>query len=997
MAWMAKRTCLLALALAGAACGGPGVVGDPDAGADASDAARPLETDAAPTGDAPSGNRAPVAADDGVTLGSGASTAIDVLANDVDPDGDALSILAVGAPAHGTAEIDGGQARYQPEAGFRGEDAFSYVVSDGRGGLDDAMVVVTVGGGPDAAPTAGDDAASTSVDLAVTIEVLANDVDPEGGALTIASVGDPAGGTATIDGEVVVYTPDLGFSGEDAFSYEVRDPASATATAMVRVRVYQRPLAVDDVVTTAESSAARIDVLANDSHPDGQPMTLGAISSPAHGIASLDGAEIVYQPEAGYAGPDAFTYELRDDAGGVDTGSVTVVVTPALVSGGIAAGGSYTLAVRADGTLVGWGAIPRRTIERTPAPIGARTDWALVTAAPAHACVIDTVGALWCWGSNGDGQLGLGDTTSRVDPTQVGTDVGWTVAAAGRYHTCGIRGGALSCWGENDAGKLGLGDTTSRGVPTTIASATPWTAIATGDEHTCGIRGGEMWCWGHNGQSQLGDPSGTDSSVPVRVGTDADWREVAAGAWHTCAIRADGSLWCWGRVGGSGAPRLSTPARIGTGSGWSAVAASAANVCAIDAGALYCWGDNAWGQVGDGTQTSRTEPARVGVESDWTDVAVGGQHACAIRSSGAVSCWGARSAGQVGDGTAIGSRTPARVGADSDWASVTSGIGEYTCATRRDGSMWCWGILPAGSTTPPVPRATPTQLGTMTGWTEVLPGARDHLCAMRSDGGLWCWGSGTYGRLGLGTSTSHGLPQPVGGTTMFVDAGAGDGHTCGVTTGGALQCWGLNAYGMLGTGSTSPSQSLVPLEVSGPGTYASVAAGALHTCGVRSDGSMWCWGYRIGAAQTRVGTDSDWRTVRASRLRSCGIKTSGALWCWADEGAGLARVGLDSDWANVSMSGAEHTCGVRTGGSLWCFGDNRQGQLGDGTISARLLPTRVGLEADWADVAAGGSTSGGHTCGVRTDGTLWCWGNDDVGQLGLGLVLTTTPVPVDGG
>ncbi|MCA9612330.1 MAG: hypothetical protein KC586_06190, partial [Myxococcales bacterium] len=163
---------------------------------------------------------------------------------------------------------------------------------------------------------------------------------------------------------------------------------------------------------------------------------------------------------------------------------------------------------------------------------------------------------LWCWGSNDDGMLGVGDTMRRVEPTPVGAFDDWTTVDAGgafsfESHTCALRSsGWLYCWGSNTSGQLGLGLSGEDVLtPSRVGVERDWISIAVGGGFTCGVRGtGTLWCWGTNSQGQLGlgasAPSST--STPTRVGTGTTWVDVTAGSLHACARRTDDSVWCWG-------------------------------------------------------------------------------------------------------------------------------------------------------------------------------------------------------------------------------------------------------------------------------------------------------------------------------------------------------------------------------------------------------------------------------------------------------------------
>ncbi|MCK9486844.1 MAG: Ig-like domain-containing protein [Dehalococcoidia bacterium] len=177
------------------------------------------------------------------------------------------------------------------------------------------------------APTPQNDAATTAEDTAVSIAVLANDTDPDGNTLSIASVGLAADGTAAISGNSIIYTPRANFHGTDAFNYVVTD-GDLLASALVTVTVTpvnDAPEARDDTATVRKDQARVIDVLANDRDVDGDTMTLQAVSAPAHGTAVINGGKVTYTPATGYVGSDAFTYVVSDGALS-DTAVVSIAV-----------------------------------------------------------------------------------------------------------------------------------------------------------------------------------------------------------------------------------------------------------------------------------------------------------------------------------------------------------------------------------------------------------------------------------------------------------------------------------------------------------------------------------------------------------------------------------------------------------------------------------------------------------------------------------------------
>ena len=295
-------------------------------------------------------NDTPTATDDtGSVSEDGPSTTIDVFADDTDPDGDPLTIASVSGGT-GLVSIVDGKIEYDPngqfeslKAGETTSDTFTYTINDGKGGTDTASVTVTITGVNDT-PTANDDTGSVSEDgPATTIDVLADDTDPDGDPLTIASVSGGTGLVSIVDGKIE-YDPNGQFeslkAGEtttDTFTYTINDGKGGTDTASVTVTitgVNDTPTANDDTGSVSEDGpATTIDVLADDTDPDGDPLTIASVSG-GTGLVSIVDGKIEYDPngqfeslKAGETTSDTFTYTINDGKGGTDTASVTVTIT----------------------------------------------------------------------------------------------------------------------------------------------------------------------------------------------------------------------------------------------------------------------------------------------------------------------------------------------------------------------------------------------------------------------------------------------------------------------------------------------------------------------------------------------------------------------------------------------------------------------------------------------------------------------------------------------
>jgi hypothetical protein len=273
---------------------------------------------------------APVAADDTATTVEDTPVNIPVLANDSGTG--SLTVSAVTQPAHGSAALNpDGTVTYTPAAGYSGPDAFTYLLVDAEGGEDVGDVTVTITPG-NQAPTPAPDNFTTPEDQPLTVNVLANDTDPDQDPLDVVAITQPAagGGTAVLNADnTVTYTPPANATPVAYINYTVRDPDGAEATTTLRIEVTavnDPPVANDDTASTEEDTLVVIDVRANDSDIDSATYVPVSVTTPASGTAEIILGDIVYTPNPGFSGTDTFSYTLQDDAGATDTAAVTVTV-----------------------------------------------------------------------------------------------------------------------------------------------------------------------------------------------------------------------------------------------------------------------------------------------------------------------------------------------------------------------------------------------------------------------------------------------------------------------------------------------------------------------------------------------------------------------------------------------------------------------------------------------------------------------------------------------
>ena len=295
------------------------------------------------------------------------------------------------------------------------------------------------------------------------------------------------------------------------------------------------------------------------------------------------------------------------------------------------------------------------------------TNWKQV-AGGYNMAVIKTDGTLWCWGHNGYGQLGDNTIVRRSSPVQIvsgGTN--WKQVACGGSSVAAIKtDGTLWCWGINGNGQLGDNTTTNRSSPVqTVTYGTNWKQVSCGLNLTVAIKtDGTLWCWGWNGYGQLGDNTITNRSSPVQtIAYGTNWKQVACNR-HAIAIKTDGTLWCWGKngygqLGDNTATNRSSPVQtIAFGTNWKQVNVFSHTAAIKTDGTLWCWGINNNGCLGDNTGTLRSSPVQtVAFGTNWKEVACGYSHTAAIKTDGTLWCWGSNGYGRLGDYTATLNRS----------------------------------------------------------------------------------------------------------------------------------------------------------------------------------------------------------------------------------------------------------------------------------------------------------------------------------------------------
>jgi alpha-tubulin suppressor-like RCC1 family protein len=711
----------------------------------------------------------------------------------------------------------------------------------------------------------------------------------------------------------------------------------------------------------------------------------------------------------------------------------------------LSVGGSHACEIQGDGTVRCWGnnnagqlGDGTTTSRLTPVTVPGFNGALAVAAGQSHTCAIFGNGRVYCWGDNSLGQLGDGTHVRQLTPVAALTGTNVAVAiTAGAYHTCVLTvDGRVGCWGNNSSGQLGDGSFTNQATPVFRLATPGLVAISAGSSHTCALTThGQVVCWGENSSGQIGD--GTTINRPtlalVGGGTLQTVVAIAAGNFHTCAILVDGTARCWGENGGGQLgdrtfQNRPLPVAVNGLTNAVAMTGSSYHTCALlSDGGARCWGLNSTGELGDGTNTDRRTPVAVSgldravaIDSGTVSDLTGFSQTCAMRADGTTRCWGSNGSGQLGNGTTSDRATPGVVTglAGSVTAREIAAGANHTCAVRADSTVACWGgngsgqLGDGGNTSKNAPSRVPGLDGVV-----ALAAGSAHTCALLADGTVRCWGAGASGQLGDGGTSNRSSPVTVGGLTNAVAIAAGSFHTCAARVDGTVRCWGANAKGQIGDGSRTNRPT--PTVVSGATLTVALAAGGEHTCMLNVVGIGTCWG--AGASgQTGDGFTFDHLTpgagviadavgIAAGDLHGCAVRADGGASCWGANANGqlgfatlfevpsLTAGSVNTLPATTSRiaAGAFHTCTVQADSTARCWGDNSKGQIGDGTTTSKFTPTTVSV-AVVRNLVTGGTvtivspisgviqivTGGHHTCALNASGSVRCWGDNTLGQLG---------------
>lgn len=622
-------------------------------------------------------------------------------------------------------------------------------------------------------------------------------------------------------------------------------------------------------------------------------------------------------------------------------------------------------------------------------------DIQFASAGTSHMCAaFGTVREAKCWGSNFSGQIGNNSTANNTSPAAVLLDtlqplIEVDALSSGSFFTCALAKAEVYCWGTNGSGQLGNGTRTdsSTAVKVTMPANTKIAAIASGGDFQCALDvNGHVYCWGANLEGMFSTPSHVTSPTLIEGLPRAS--ALSAGSTHACIVATDdGSIWCWGgnshgQLGDGTSIGRHTPQRVTYNStaltGARGLALGVEYTCAnFSNGTVACWGLNSHGQLGSGTFLDSSSPSFVinresntlltGITKIQSSNGHGGNagiggHVCAMSNLAELYCWGKNLFGQVGDGEVRNNNFATKIPTINSIRDVISGANN-TCAIMQDGKMLCWGLNINGQlgyenifdssqalSIDNLSDVSQISVGGSGGYSSENGYGHGFTCAVTKIGNVFCWGRNTAGQTGQSSLHDNFAPLPVGGLIETTHIASGSAHSCAISR-SKIFCWGDNTAGQLGQ-SQSGGISATPIEVPGISNPKLLSSGLSHNCVTTLKNEVFCWG--------------------------------------GNRSAPLKVAEFPTEYEIISItSGRSHNCVLLKGGNVYCWGENKSGQLGDGTYISSDIPVKVLLP--FTSGATSIDAGADHTCATGNNGAISCWGSNEDFQLGHMETSLSTP------
>ncbi|MTI55396.1 S-layer homology domain-containing protein [Geosporobacter ferrireducens] len=681
----------------------------------------------------------------------------------------------------------------------------------------------------------------------------------------------------------------------------------------------------------------------------------------------------------------------------------------------VAGGNGFSIVLAPNGTVFGagknqFGQLGGGTIT-TPIPNFSQIK--AISAGTDHAVALKADGTVWAWGKNNQNQVGDGTTTNRSIPTQVAGLTEIIAIVANGDHSLVLKAdGTVWAWGKNDKGQLGDGTTTNRSTPVQVTDITNAVSIAAGSQHSLAVKSdGTVRTWGLNDSGRLGDGTTTDRRTPVQVSGLTGVVAVSGGKDHSLALKSDGTIWAWGKNGsgqlGDGTTTARTsPVQISGLSQVIKIATWGDHALALTvSGTVWAWGNNGSGRLGDGTTTNRTSPVQVTNLNTVEAIATGNDHSLAIKADETLWAWGNNGDGRLGDGTTTNRTIPVQSSLATIAKSNNANLINLTISQ---------GVLsPAFSSSIVDYRVTVTD--SVYG-IDMIATLADLNASMKINGISQISGRVCTIDLDEGENIVDILVRAEDGITeknyiITVDRIISDGEDIEAPV-NPIEPEPDSEPDRGDSNSNDPPPEEVLL-----GKNANLADILMSYGDLMPTFDNRVTEYNLAVDHDRNTIDvTAWLEDSNASMKLNGINLSNGMPRMLELNIGenivtiqvTAEDGSTKKTYRVTINrkkgiqdpmgdriqvaaGNNHSLGLKGDGTVWAWGNNENGRLGDGTTANSNTPVQVSNLTDVIAVAAGN----GHSIALKADGTVWSWGKNDKGQLGDGTtVQKSTPVQV---
>ena len=638
----------------------------------------------------------------------------------------------------------------------------------------------------------------------------------------------------------------------------------------------------------------------------------------------------------------------KNNYGQIGDNSMTNKSTPVAVLGvtktfcHISAGQFHSLGLDNNNKLWGWGYTTYLGINYTiitPNSVYGNKTFCEISCYD-HSIGIDLRGKMWGWGNNGNGKLGVGDTTNRLVPTAVaGVNKTFCKISTGEKTTLGIdfRGKAWG-WGYSGQYEIGDGTLTQRLTPFSLYGNKTVCSIDNNMKHSLLLDfRGKVWGWGYNIYGQVGNNTTTIKSTPIGVvGVNKTFCQISTGGYYSTALDFRGKAWGWGynnfgQLGVNSTVSYSTPvAVLGSNKTFCQITTANSSTIGLDLrGKAWGWGYNGQGRLGVGDTTNRSTPVAVNGNRTFCKISSKYYHTMAIDLRGKAWGWGNNTNGELGDNTRVSKLIPVAVYGTHTFCEINVGYG-HSIGIDNNGKMWAWGLNTSGQLGLDSYSLTPILITSILSPSDIFTGNYStHSMLIKPNGQIWAWGNNPNGQLGDNTIVSRGNPVfTIGGTTKtFCQISGGRNYSSGIDNYGKVWGWGLNDMGQLGDNTIV--SKITPIAILGTNkTFCQISTGNLNSHGIDLRGKAWSWGYNS------VGQLGD-NTV-TQRLTP------------------VAVLGINKTFCQIKSGPYSHSMGLDLRGKTWCWGYNLWGQLSNNSITNYSTPIVVlGVNKTFCQIGSG--------------------------------------------